>query len=120
MTLNQVLVIEDNHDLRVWMRQILEESGYHVASATNGKDALSILRNGFTPKLLLLDINMPIMSGEEFLNQFRDHTKTSIPTLIVTGDQEKALQFKNVSYLLKPFNPEDLFDKMNECLKTAQ
>lgn len=87
--MKRVLVIEDDHNMRVTMRQTLEAYGYSVQSATNGKDALDYLRRSVEkPDLILLDIMMPLMSGWEFIKEQRkDAALSSIPVVIVTASE---------------------------------
>lgn len=82
-----ILVIEDNHDMRVCLRQELEDQGYRVTSATNGQDALKLIWAGYRPDSIVLDLHMPIMTGYQFL-----HEKDLIPDLnqtpvtLISGD----------------------------------
>lgn len=98
-----VLIVEDNHDLRVGQRQVLEERGFAVYSATNGKDALKLIHEGLKPKVIVLDLAMPLMNGEEFLkelNQVEGHEQSKV--LIVSGCSS-ALEFhSNTCYMLYP------------------
>src|SRR4051812_22929607 len=62
-----ILVIEDDHETRVAVRECLEAEGHFVVSAAHGAAALTILDEMTAPDLILLDINMPIMNGDQFL-----------------------------------------------------
>lgn len=109
-----ILVVEDNHDLRVCMRQVLEEAGFAVTSSTNGKDALTQIKNGQLPKVIILDLNMPIMSGEEFLKELKQEVDVPlIPTLLVSGDLERLIPLKDYSHLLKPVVSEELIARVD-------
>ena len=68
----QVLVVEDDRDVCDAIRESLEDAGYRVCAASNGADALALLRDlGAMPDLILLDLMMPVMDGERFLEEFR-------------------------------------------------
>lgn len=64
-----ILVVEDDRDLNAAYKIILEKSGYKVATAFNGEEALDALKK-FNPDLILLDLLMPIMGGLEFLQHY--------------------------------------------------
>ncbi len=62
-----VLVIESEHGLRVLIRRALEDAGYFVASTTNGAEGLALLDKITVPSVILLDANIPMLNGEQFL-----------------------------------------------------
>jgi len=113
----RILVIEDNHDMRVCLRQMLEDSRYKVYTVANGKDALVFLENNLLPDLIVLDVNMPIMNGEEFLIRLRGSVKfCAIPTLIVSGDLDGDLQLAN-AFLVKPIEVHSFMSEVGLCLR---
>jgi len=65
-----VLVIEDNLELADCVREALESAGYYVVTASNGVEGLEALRT-VTPRLILLDLAMPVMNGTEFMAELR-------------------------------------------------
>ncbi len=67
-----ILLIEDDHDTRVSLRHNLEDEGHFVFSATNGRDGLEALKRlSPSPNIIILDLGLPIMSGEEFVRRTR-------------------------------------------------
>jgi CheY-like chemotaxis protein len=103
-----VFLIEDDHDLRTTLAEILEARGYRVHAAQNGKLALEQLRDvGLRPAVILLDMMMPVMDGHEFIHQLSvDPAISSLPIVITTaqpidatvfGDRVKAVLFKPLS-----------------------
>lgn len=82
-----VLVVDDDVDIRDTLRFVLEDAGYPVLTAENGKEALDILSSAEPrPGLILLDLTMPIMSGEEMLKALKTvHALAAIPVTIVTA-----------------------------------
>src|SRR5437762_11749160 len=81
-----VLAVEDDFDLRDALVPILEYEGHRVVSAANGQEALERLQTMPPPSLILLDLMMPVMDGEEFrARQLRDPTLASIPVVVVSA-----------------------------------
>jgi CheY-like chemotaxis protein len=102
-----VLVIEDDHDLRVSLRQVLEAAGFYVFTVTNGFNALELLKVIPAPKLIICDMNMPIMNGAEFIQAKHKHDDLrEIPLIVMSSDHEKFGDFPEVTCLPKPL---DLF-----------
>src|SRR5262245_30022682 len=88
-----VLIVEDDPDVLEAMCFILENAGYLVATATNGAEALDCLRTEAPPRLILLDLMMPIMDGWHFRSeQARDEKLAAIPVVILTGAGKMAEQ----------------------------
>ena len=81
-----VLVVDDDPLIRDTMTEILEESGYRVATAAHGKDALHLLRRGPRPDAIILDLMMPVMDGWQFLDaKASDQAISMVPVLIHTA-----------------------------------
>lgn len=81
-----ILLVDDNPDVVEVVRVILETEGYVVASAHDGADALAQLRAGLAPKLIILDLTMPVMDGWEFREQqLADPALRDIPTIIYSA-----------------------------------
>src|SRR5438067_379235 len=70
-----VMIVEDDHDIRVAVRGLLEGEGYTVLSATNGREALAVLRSlAERPGLVLVDLMMPVMDGWQFIDELHQST----------------------------------------------
>ena len=81
-----ILVIDDDDDIRDVLAIVLDEAGFRVVAAANGREALECLREEPRPDLILLDLMMPEMDGYQFrAEQQRDPALRAIPTLIVTA-----------------------------------
>ena len=110
----RVLVVDDDADIRTMVQLILEASGYRVATASDGADALRHLAANGPPSLILLDLMMPLMGGEEFrAEQLRDPRLASIPVVVVSARPqaaEKAARMGALACLQKPFEVEELLD----------
>lgn len=113
-----ILLIEDDHDIRVAFRMALENCGYSVLSVANGWDALAVLERISPPKLIILDLSMPIMSGEEFLKLKNEHSKLApIPVLIVSCHENRLKILSKYPALKKPVDMEVLTKKVLSCLE---
>ena len=81
-----ILVVEDYADTREALVSGLEQEGYDVVAATDGKTALDLLRWGVTPRVVLLDLTMPIMDGWEFRRHLlADPAPASIPVIVMSA-----------------------------------
>jgi CheY-like chemotaxis protein len=105
-----VLVVEDDHDSRVMIRSILEDEGYVVHSAANGRVAVEMLSSGqVRPALLIVDLNMPVMDGWQLMGFLRGHPElAAVPVGVQSGDRDSTLP-DGVSFVLqKPINVDAL------------
>jgi CheY-like chemotaxis protein len=104
----QVLIVEDDPDLREGLASLLNEEGFSLERASNGLEAIELLRKGLRPRLILLDLTMPIVNGWEFrLYQQRDPELSSIPVVLITGGtyQRDELEWvRPVEVLSKPLD----------------
>ena len=111
-TAPSLLIVEDNPDLRNFLRQSLAES-YRITEAQNGQEALETIAQE-QPDLIISDIMMPVMRGDDLCQTLKDNMETShIPIILLTalGDRESILHGLNVkadSYVVKPFDVDIL------------
>jgi len=97
-----VLVVDDDEDLRELVCSSLEADGYAVQAANDGNDALDRLSNSELPDLVLLDLEMPIMSGWELIRRLRAIDRCSaLPVLVMSG-AEPADAPAGVPFIAKP------------------
>lgn len=81
-----ILIIDDEMDMRIALVEFLEDEGFSVAQAVNGKIGLETLRTQAHPKLILVDYMMPVMNGEEFcLRCKNDQLLKSIPIALLSA-----------------------------------
>ena len=84
--MGKILVVEDEEVLRNTIKGYLDDSGFDVLEAENGKVGISVLKNEeIKPDLILLDLMMPVMNGFEFLKVIRETEFSNIPILVLTG-----------------------------------
>jgi CheY-like chemotaxis protein len=82
----RILIVEDDDSAREALSDCLEMEGFRVASARNGKEALDYLHSSPLPKIILLDLYMPVMTGWEFREaQKKDAAIAKIPVVVVTA-----------------------------------
>ena len=82
---NEILIIEDVPEMSQLICMYLENSGFSTTACENAEAALEKLSTGYLPDLVLLDLNLPGMSGFDFLKKFRGEYKASIPVIIVSA-----------------------------------
>jgi CheY-like chemotaxis protein len=119
-----VLVVDDEPQV-VWMLQFsLEAEGFQTFAARDGRTALDELRQ-HRPKLMLLDIMMPVMDGWSVLQEIRDLPEGERPRVVVVsaratlGDRAKAAELGAVAFVAKPFNVDDLLGVLNRLKKAS-
>jgi CheY-like chemotaxis protein len=104
---SEVMVVEDDLDVREILREILEDAGYSVSWAANGREALARLKRGRAPRLILLDLMMPVMDGREFRTaQQQDPSLAPIPVVVISADHgvdAKIGEMQVDAWLTKPF-----------------
>jgi len=105
----KVLVVEDDTDVREALLLLLEQEGIDALGATNGRDALDRIEQGFRPRLILLDLMMPVMDGERFLHvRMGDERLQSIPVVVVTALQRMRVdpaELRVDAIIPKPVDP---------------
>jgi two-component system cell cycle response regulator DivK len=120
----RILIVEDQEDNRVIMRDVLSSAGYDLIEAVNGEDGVK-LAHSERPDLILMDIQLPIIDGYEATRQIKGSTVLkSIPIIAVTsyalsGDQAKARAAGCDGYVSKPFSPRELLARVREYLPEA-
>ena len=117
----RILVVEDQPDNRQIIRDMLADTGYEIAEAENGEEALAAIAKA-RPDLILMDIQLPIMDGYEATRRIKaDPELKSIPIIVVTsyalsGDDNKAHAAGCDAYVTKPYSPRQLLAKIKEFL----
>jgi CheY-like chemotaxis protein len=107
----QILVVDDDADLRETLQLLLDDSGYGVTAVASGQAALDRLKAGARPDLILLDLMMPEMNGWQFLERAQaESILDSIPVVIMTARRKAAdlMPAPSKQVLHKPFDSEEL------------
>lgn len=104
----RILVVEDDLDIRETVTEILREEGYAVDAVGDGLEALDYLRRQPAPRLVLLDLMMPGMNGEDLVRVLRNSPGLAdIPVAVVSAArdlEERAEKMKAVAFLQKPIS----------------
>lgn len=106
-----ILVVDDEPDTLTVIRDILEVSGYHVATAKNGKDALDYLDRNSPPALIFLDLSMPVINGVRLLESIQSGAYphlASTPVVVVSAvsDAFDLRNFNCTEIIRKPIDVE--------------
>ena len=104
--MRDILVVDDDADIRAALTEVLEEQGYVVRAAANGAEALKRVRER-TPNLVLLDLMMPVMDGIEFLDVVKaDRTMPEVPIVVLSANLAITQRHRRdvLCYLNKPVN----------------
>ncbi len=116
-----VLYVEDNEYNRKIVRQLLSRTTYRLLEAADGEAALTMIRLE-RPDLVLMDVQLPKMSGFEVTRALRAESATaSIPIIMVTsfalsGDDQRAMAAGASAYLAKPYSPRELLALVRKFL----
>jgi two-component system, chemotaxis family, chemotaxis protein CheY len=114
------LVVDDSRVIRKVARRILEEMGFEIAEAADGMEALAWCRAAM-PDAILLDWNMPVMNGIEFLRRLRTEADGEKPTVIFCTVENdiahinEALDAGASEYIMKPFDGDIIEAKFAEA-----
>ena len=111
-----ILIVDDSSSMRAIIAKIIKASGFNAGElleAADGKEAMKVLASEWVD-IVMTDINMPHMSGMEFIREMKkDELLRSIPVLVVTTEGsdtrvQEAFKLGAMGYIKKPFLPEDI------------
>ncbi|MBT4761659.1 MAG: response regulator [Bdellovibrionaceae bacterium] len=121
--MKKVLIVEDDEFLRTALNNVLSASDFDVSEAPNGKVAKDIIKGG-SFSLILSDIQMPYLNGVELLEWVREQERfSSLPFVLMTGfahivETKTAFELGANEFLTKPFEDDELLEKINSLLKS--
>jgi len=116
-----ILYVEDNEFNRKIVRQLLAQTKYTLREAVDGESGVRTAQEQ-PPDLILMDVQLPKMSGLDATRQLRADPRTAaVPIIVITsyamsGDAEKAKAAGATGYLAKPYSPRDLLAKIREIV----
>lgn len=118
--MNKILIVEDDKDINNLLKIILERNGYHISQANTGENGLDIL-NKEDFDLVLLDLMMPIMTGEEMITKMRAEGKNE-PVIIITAKIDEQTKFHVFDigaddFITKPFKESDLLNRVKANIR---
>lgn len=111
----EVLVVEDDAEIRTLVVEILADEGYRVREAIHGREAMAILeeQGGALPSLILLDLMMPVMDGLEVLDALAASERLRrIPVIVTTAAPDKAVGRALVTVIEKPYEIAELLEEI--------
>jgi CheY-like chemotaxis protein len=89
--MSRVLIVDDDPDIRESLQDFLEDKGYSVETASNGAEALDVLRMSDLPHVILLDLVMPVLDGNAMYNAMQlDPRLAGVPVIVSTSDPTRA------------------------------
>jgi two-component system cell cycle response regulator DivK len=121
MSAGTILYVEDNEYNRKIVRQLLARTSYRLLEAVDGESGV-IMAQQHLPQLVLMDVQLPRMSGLDATRALKADPRTShIPIIVITsfalsGDREKAADAGADSYLAKPYSPRELLALVRQFL----
>ncbi len=116
-----ILIVDDEPDILKIVIFRLQKSGYEVITAQDGKTGLQ-LADKKKPDLILLDLRLPVMDGSEVYQRLKsDENLKKIPVIFLTASAEEGIKDKmkelgSDGYIIKPFEPEELLDKVKKYI----
>ena len=124
--MRKILIIEDNMMNREILNGILSEE-YDILEAENGAEGLEILKKNFKDlSVILLDLQMPVMDGFEFMDRVRqDALISSVPIIVMTADEKadtesRCMELGAVEFLEKPYNPTIMFGRIRNIIRMRE
>lgn len=120
----KILIVEDDTDINHLIRKILIREGYETMQAFSGTEALLLLKMEI-PDMLILDLMLPGMSGEELIQEVRRNFDTEIPILVISAkaaleSKVQVLKGGADDYLTKPFEPEEVLARVYAALRRCR
>lgn len=118
--MNKILLVDDDRELTLLLKELLEMEGFNITVAHDGEQALSLLDSSIN--LLLLDIMMPKKNGIDTLKELRQHHHTPVIMLTARGselDRVLGLELGADDYLPKPFNDRELVARIRAILRRS-
>ncbi|MBV9385371.1 MAG: response regulator transcription factor [Chroococcidiopsidaceae cyanobacterium CP_BM_ER_R8_30] len=118
----RLLLIDDDPNLILLVKDYLEFRGYEVITAENGREALEVLAHD-VPNMIICDVMMPEMDGYTFVKQVREDERTNlVPVLFLSAKGQSQDRIKGLNtgadvYMVKPFEPEELVAQVESTLR---
>jgi len=115
-----VLIVDDEPDILILLRLALEVAGYSTVEASDGEEALEVIRSEH-PDVVLLDVMMPGMDGWatlEHLGETGEHPRVIMVTArTASRDRDRAIAMGADDFVTKPFEPAELVERMRQLLR---
>jgi DNA-binding response OmpR family regulator len=116
---NRILIVEDERDLLDSLREFFEDQGFSVLTAENGAEALELMSEGDPPSVVVLDLVMPVVDGNEVFSRMQREPRLSkVPVIVSTSDPSRAPS--GVLTLRKPVNLQNLLGAIQARCSAAR
>jgi DNA-binding response OmpR family regulator len=124
MRLPSILITDDEPNIRLMLRTALETEGFDVLEASNGRDALDVIRRD-KPDVMILDLNMPVLDGMAVLEQLKSMSDPKPRVVVLTAYGSipaavKATRLGALDFLEKPITPDELRDTIRSILNEPE
>lgn len=114
----QILVVDDDQHICLYLKRLLEQTGYVVLLANHGAEALELLEEHPEVSLVLSDLMMPVLDGKELARELKTRPSAP-PILLMTGYAVRASELESEQWVAKPFASKVLLAKIRELLDAA-
>ncbi len=119
-----IMVVDDERPMREFLAQALEENGYRVLQAVNGRHALNVISNARPdpPDLIISDVMMPLLSGVELCQRLKGNPETAdIPVVLMSAAAQRATLGAHAdAFIAKPFDLDAVDVLINSILSAGQ
>ena len=113
-----VLVVDDDFNLRQTLREVLQDEGYGVDTAANGREALDRLQRSRPPQVVVLDLMMPVMDGWRVLDELaRDASLSRIPVVVISAGKTGVRGVRAHEFLSKPLDYHKLVATIDRSMR---
>ena len=112
-----ILIVEDQEDILLTLKEYLQIEGYTVVGVANGKEALDFLAREKMPNLILLDMKMPVMNGWQFSKEFLLRYNHCAPIVVLTAADDagrRAQEVNAAGWLGKPFELNEVLEQVKK------
>jgi DNA-binding response OmpR family regulator len=121
----KLLVVENHPEMKMALKDVLEDAGYRVESAANGEDGLNLFIT-FQPDLIISDITMPVMDGHQLLHAVRSNPSGKFIPFIFLSAYQKTVKFveeitrQSADFLIKPISKKELLKVVHARMRRVK
>jgi CheY-like chemotaxis protein len=113
-------LVEDNADVRLFLSDLLTDAGYAVTTANDGQNAFELLEQGLRPRLMMVDLMLPRVSGWELLRHAQEDPELRhVPKVIITGVPRAKVRVVADAVFTKPFNTGEILATVKSLIDRA-
>ena len=109
-----ILIVDDEADFVTSLVELLQDEGYSVRTAANGREAMEHLGSGSPPCLVILDLRMPVMSGNEVYAAMQERAELASIPVLVSSSSDASQAPAGALFMRKPINPDRMLDVIRQ------